>query len=161
MVEATWDWYAKDATGDVWYMDEDTTTYDAGRGVSTEGSWKAGVDGAQPGIVVPGRPKVGQRCHREYYAGKAVDQGMILSLTAEVTVPFGSFTRPLRTTDTTPLEPSLVENKYCAKGVGPILVCDVSGRTGREELVHLRPLSPFPVSEPAANPPSVGPLSES
>lgn len=139
LVEATWDWYAQDTAGNVWYMGEDTKTYEAGKVVSTEGSWKAGVDGAQPGIVVPGRPKVGQRYRQEYYAGKAEDQGMVLSLKARATVPFGSFTRLLRTRDTTPLEPNLVENKYYAKGVGPILTRDVSGGTGREELVRFCP----------------------
>lgn len=64
---------------------------------------------------------------------------MILSLTAKATVSFGSFTRLLRTRGTTPLEPSLVENKYYAKGVGPILARDASGGTGREDLVHFRP----------------------
>lgn len=138
LVEATWDWYAQDTVGNVWYMGEDTAAYDAGKVVSRLGSWEAGVDGAQPGIVIPGRPKVGQRYRQEYYAGKAEDQGMVLSLDAKATVPFGSYTRLLRTRDTTPLEPSLVENKYYAKGVGPILARDISGGTGREELVRFR-----------------------
>lgn len=138
LVEATWDWYAQDAAGNVWYMGEDTAEYESGRVVSTLGSWEAGVDGAQPGIVIPGRPEVGQRYRQEYYAGKAEDQGMVQSLTARATVPFGSFTRLLRTRDTTPLEPRLVENKYYARGIGPVLARDVSGGTGREELVRFR-----------------------
>ena len=55
LIENTWDWYAQDACGNVWYLGENTKEYENGVVVSTEGSWEAGVDGAQPGVIVPAR----------------------------------------------------------------------------------------------------------
>jgi hypothetical protein len=58
-VEITDDWYAHDADGNVRYFGKETAEYENGEVVSTAGSWEAGVEGAQPGIIVPGVPTVG------------------------------------------------------------------------------------------------------
>jgi len=134
-VEITDDWYAQDADGNVWYMGERTAEYENGKVVSRAGSWEAGVDGAQPGIVVPAEPRAGLSYRQEYYAGKAEDRAEVLSVAEQVEVPFGHFTEALLTKDLTPLEPDVVEYKLYARGVGPVLTLDVSGASGREELV--------------------------
>ncbi len=59
VVEDTYDWYAQDTDGNVWYLGEDVKDYEDGKVVSTEGSWEAGVDGALPGIVMPGHATAG------------------------------------------------------------------------------------------------------
>ena len=74
VVEDTFDWYAQDRWGNVWYLGEDTTEYEDGK-ASTAGSWEAGVDGAQAGVILPGQPEVGQAYRQEYYAGEAEDAG--------------------------------------------------------------------------------------
>jgi hypothetical protein len=135
LIEDTLDWYAQDRWGGVWYLGEDTTEYENGKPVSKEGSWEAGVDGAQAGLIVPPDPAVGMTYSQEYYAGEAEDRGEILSLDARATVPFGSFDGLLKTKDTTPLEPDVLEHKFYARGVGPILAVAVSGG-GREELIR-------------------------
>lgn len=135
LIEDTYDWYGQDTTGNIWYLGEDTKEYEDGKVVSTEGSWEAGVDGAQAGILVPGNPEVGMAYRQEYYAGEAEDNGEILSLDERVEVPFGSFERVLMTKDTTPLEPKVLEHKFYARGVGPVLAIGISGGGGREELV--------------------------
>ena len=56
LVENTFDWYAQDACGNVWYMGENTKEYEDGEVVTTAGSWEAGVDGAQPGVIMPADP---------------------------------------------------------------------------------------------------------
>jgi hypothetical protein len=56
LVEDTEDWYAQDKWGGVWYLGEATTEFEGGKPVSTKGSWEAGVDGAQPGLVIPPGP---------------------------------------------------------------------------------------------------------
>jgi hypothetical protein len=56
VIEDTYDWYAQDADGNVWYLGEDTTEYKNGKAVTKEGSWEAGVDGAQAGIIMPADP---------------------------------------------------------------------------------------------------------
>jgi hypothetical protein len=107
--------------------------------VSTEGSWEAGLDGAQAGVVVPAEPTPGLSYRQEHYTGHAEDEAEVLSLDAQVRVPFGSFRGALQTKDTTPLEPGLVEHKYYVRGMGPVLAVAVSGGGGREELVRFTP----------------------
>jgi hypothetical protein len=132
--EDTLDWYAQDADGNVWYLGEDTKEYEGGEVVSTKGSWEHGVDGAQAGVIMPADPEVGMTFRQEHYAGEAEDRGEILALDESVEVPFGSFDGALETKDTTPLEPKVLEHKFYAKGVGPVLTIDAAGG-GREELV--------------------------
>jgi hypothetical protein len=133
--EDTWDWYAQDTTGNVWYLGEATKEYGDGV-VSTKGSWEAGVDGAQPGILLPAHPQVGATYRQEYYAGKAEDAAKIMSVDERAEVPFGAFSRVLMTKDYTPLDPKLLEYKFYARGVGPVLVLAASGGSGREELIQ-------------------------
>jgi hypothetical protein len=138
VIEDTFDWYAQDAEGNVWYLGEETKEFEDGKVVSTSGSWEAGVDGAQAGIVVPADPQPGMKYRQEYYKGEAEDRAEVLSVDAKATVPFGSFSDVLQTKDTTPLEPDLVEHKYYAREIGPVLAVAVSNSGGREELISFR-----------------------
>lgn len=135
IIENTYDWYAQDTAGNIWYFGEDTQEYEDGRVVSTEGSWEAGVDGAQPGIVMHAvQPATGLPYRQEYYACEAEDMAEVVSLGESVTVPFGRFYNCLQTREFTPLEPGVNEYKYYAPGVGLVLEVDV--RTGaRTELI--------------------------
>lgn len=135
LVEDTLDWYAQDRWGNVWYLGEATTEYEQGKPPSTAGSWEAGVDGAQPGILLPAKPEPGMAYRQEYYEGEAEDRARIISVEQHASVPFGSFDHVVLTEDMTPLEPGLVERKYFAQGVGPVLAVTVAGGSGREELV--------------------------
>jgi hypothetical protein len=137
LIERTYDWYAQDSAGNVWYLGEDTKEYENGKVVSTGGAWESGVDGAEAGIIMPGKPRVGLSYRQEYYEGEAEDEARVVGLNEKVEVPFGRFQDVLKTEDTTPLEPNLVENKYYARGVGPVLKASASGG-GREELVEFR-----------------------
>ena len=133
-VEDTFDWYAQDATGNLWYLGEDTKEYENGKVVSTEGSWEAGVDGAQPGIILPADPAIGMMYRQEYYAGQAEDEAAVLSLNERVAIPFGTFDGVLVTREFTPLEPTVVEQKFYARGVGQVQALQTSGGSSREEL---------------------------
>jgi hypothetical protein len=137
-VEVTDDWYAQDRAGNIWYLGEDTTEYENGRPVSKEGSFEAGVDGARAGIIMPAHPRVGMRYRQEYYKGHAEDRARIMSLRERAEVPFGFFSRALMTRDENPLEPRILEYKFYARGVGPVLAVSVSGGSDREELVRFR-----------------------
>jgi hypothetical protein len=136
VVEDTIDWYAQDADGNIWYLGEETAEYQNGQVVSTEGSWEAGVDGAQPGVAVPADPRPGTAYRQEYLAGQAEDQGLVLSTSEQVGVPTGIYSGALLTRDTTALEPDLVELKFYVPGIGPVLTLESSGGAGREELVE-------------------------
>ncbi|MEJ7732790.1 MAG: hypothetical protein WKG00_26755 [Polyangiaceae bacterium] len=133
VIEDTFDWFAQDQDGAVWYMGEDTKEYSGGRVVSTAGSWEAGVDGAKPGLVIPATPTVGMKYRQEYYACEAEDYGEIVELAASATVPAGMYNGCLKTQDTTPLEPDVLEEKYYCPGVGLVLSVDVASGD-REEL---------------------------
>ena len=135
VIEDTFDWYAQDVAGNLWYLGEDTKEFENGKVVSTEGSWLAGVNGAQPGVIMPARPAVGMTYRQEYYAGQAEDAAAVLSLDEHVTVPFGTFDGVLSTREVTALEPDVAEQKFYARGVGPIQVIQVSGGSSREELI--------------------------
>jgi hypothetical protein len=135
-VEVTDDWYAQDECGNIWYLGEDTTEYENGEPVSKAGSWEAGRDGAQAGVIVPANPRVGMEYRQEYYAGEAEDAARVLSIDEQAEVPAGHFTRALLTKDFTPLQPKVLEYKLYARGVGPVMVLAVSGGGGREQLVR-------------------------
>jgi hypothetical protein len=138
LVEVTDDWYAQDRRGRIWYLGEDTTEYENGRPVSKEGSFEAGVDGAQAGIIMLARPRVGMRYRQEFYEGHAEDRARIMSLRERAEVPFGFFRPVLMTREENPLEPRVLEYKFYARGVGPVLAVSVSGGSDREELVRFR-----------------------
>ena len=138
-VEVTDDYYAQDAEGNIWYLGEDTAEYENGKVATREGSFEAGVDGAEAGVALPANPQPGLSYRQEYFKGEAEDQGEVLSTEEQVEVPFGHFTDALMTRDTNPLEPKVEELKLYAKGVGPVLTLDVSGASGREDLISYEP----------------------
>jgi hypothetical protein len=136
-VEKTFDWYAQDAAGNVWYLGENTKEYENGRLRSTHGSFEAGVDGAQPGVIMPASPQVGMTYRQEYYAGEAEDEAEILSLDEQAGVPYGHFGGTLMTKESNPLEPRHGEYKFYARGIGPVLELTASGGTDRVVLIDL------------------------
>jgi len=138
LAEDTIDWYAQDKQGNVWYFGEDTKELDPnGNVISTEGSWEAGIDGAQPGIIMEAHPHKGDRYQQEFSSGVAEDQAQVLSLDKSKCVKYGCFDDLLLTKETTPLEPGQAENKYYAEDVGFILGVMVKGGNERSELVRI------------------------
>lgn len=133
LVEDTFDWYAQDRRGTVWYFGESTREFENGKVVSTAGSWEAGVDGARAGIAMKARPRVGATYYQEYSPGVAVDQATVLRRDATARSPYGTFTGALKTRDFTALDRDVVEHKYYARGVGTVRAVRVRG--GEERLV--------------------------
>lgn len=135
-VEDTKDWYAQDIYGNVWYFGEISQEFEDGELIGTEGSWKAGEDGAKAGIIMKAVPMVGDVYRQEFALGDAEDMGEVLSLTGSAVVPAAMCNgNCLVTRDFTPLEPGVEENKYYAPGIGPIL--ELNPESGeRVELVE-------------------------
>jgi hypothetical protein len=129
LAEDTLDWYAQDKDGNVWYFGENSVEYDArGEIVSLEGSWKAGVDGAMPGIIMKAAPQVGDLYRQEFALGVAEDMAEVLSLNESLLVNSVTYNNCLKTKEFSPLEPDVLENKFYAPGVGNIRTVDtVSG----------------------------------
>ncbi|MEO5920863.1 MAG: hypothetical protein ABIQ01_06940 [Pseudolysinimonas sp.] len=137
IVEDTFDWYAQDHDGAIWYLGEQTAEFENGEVASTGGSFEAGVDGALAGIALPGDPRVGMIYRQEYLAGEAEDNGAVVSVDELVGVPAGSYRDVLMTRDTVAIEPDVAELKFYAPGIGPVLSLDTSGGSGRSELLRI------------------------
>ena len=133
--ERTTDWYSQDSKGNVWYFGERTAEFDRnGRVTSTEGTWLAGVNGAEPGIYMPAHPRVGQTGRQEYYKGHAEDHFRVAALIGTVTSGAESM---LLTEETTPLEPGVLDNKVYVRGVGTVTELTVKGGSERNQLVSV------------------------
>lgn len=127
ILEDTFDWYAQDMAGNVWYFGEDTKEYDSmGQVSSTAGSWTGGVDGAYPGIMMYASPMVGDAAagvyREEYKPCEAEDQGQVLEINVTVNgTPTGDYTGCVKIKDFTVLEPAnAYEIKTYCPGVGAI-----------------------------------------
>ncbi len=138
LVEQTYDWYAQDNKGSVWYFGEDSKDYKNGKVTTTKGSWEAGVDGAKPGIVMQAHPEVGQSYRQEYYKGQAEDFAKVIDLNGSAKAPYGSFDHAVVTKEWTPLDPGMVENKYYASGIGFVKDIAVKGPPSYRVLVDVK-----------------------
>lgn len=127
VTEDTEDWYAQDVVGNVWKF-------------GTQGSWEAGVDDAEAGLVMAATPRVGDGYRRGYAAGVAEDVTEVLSLGERRSVPAGVFGDLLQTEDTSALTPGLVQRRYYAEGLGLVYVENVAGDSGIVELVGVTPV---------------------
>jgi len=137
LTEQTLDWYAQAKNGDVWYFGEDTKEYESGKVTSTAGTWEAGKNGAQPGILMKAAPQVGDTWRQEYLKGVAEDKAQVLGTHETVSVPTDTYQNCVKTKDWTDLEPNKVENKYyCAGNVALTTTPDGSER------VQLTSISP-------------------
>ncbi len=139
VIEDTYDWFAQDGDGNVWYLGEDSREYEDGELVGTEGSWEAGVDGAFPGIVMLAEPEVGRAYRQEYFEGEAEDLGEVIQVGVSESVVAGTYDDVVVIREWNPLEPDVVEDKYHAPGVGVVLESVVEGGDGRVELVEYVP----------------------
>jgi hypothetical protein len=136
IIEDTLDWYAQDKQGTVWYLGESTAEFENGKVTTRDGSFEAGADGAQAGVIMPASPEVGMAYRQEYYEGEAEDNGQVLALGQQASVPAGEYDDLVKTADTTPLEPDVLEHKYYARGIGLVLTIDKEAG-GREELLSV------------------------
>src|SRR5262249_3682032 len=120
-IELTFDWYAQDKDGTVWYMGEDSRELQHGKMVRADDSWQSGVNGAKPGIIMPCDPQPGDVYRQEYYPpGGALDQAKVLSRDGHVRVEYGTYPRNvLVTVEYSPVEPQYEEKNYVA-GVGDV-----------------------------------------
>jgi hypothetical protein len=138
--EETYDWYAQDKDGNVWYLGEDTKELNRDGSVkSTEGSWEHAVDGAYGGIVMPAHPTVGDPYRQEFKPGEAEDSATVLALDEQRSVKAGAYDKVLRTKEWSALEPDVTEEKSYAPGIGEIYEESTAGEDAHSELVSFTP----------------------
>ena len=135
VTEDTYDWFAQDGDGNVWYLGEDTKEYEDGKVTSTEGSWETGVDGALPGIVMQAHPTADQAYRQEFYPDHAEDLAQVTELGATKSIAMGDYQDVLVIKEWNPLDPDVVEQKYYAAGIGMIAEDTVTGGNDTSELV--------------------------
>ena len=147
LIEDTDDWFAQDDQGNVWYFGEEVVDYeydDDGMliGTASSGSWEAGVDGAQAGILHWSSPTIGEPYRQEYYEDEAEDMGVLVATDVEVETEDGTVYGGCRQVlEWTPLEPESVEYKFHAPGVGVVAEDGVDGED-RLELLGVFDLGP-------------------
>ena len=138
LIEDTRDWYAQDKDGNVWYFGEAVDNYENGKILDHKGAWEAGVNGAKPGIVMKGSPKVGDSYRQEFYKGEAEDMGDVVALDKKVSVPFGTFENCLQTRDWSTLDNTLNEYKYYCPDVGFVTMEESVSGSEKIELVNVK-----------------------
>ena len=135
-LERTFDWYAQDKRGNVWYMGEYSLELQHGRFHRASDSWQAGVNGAKPGIIMRGNPRPGEVYRQEYAPPEALDQARVSEASGSVKVPVGAFKRTLTTVEYSPVEPQL-ERKIYVAGIGEIEEQVTQGGHERFQLVSV------------------------
>jgi hypothetical protein len=137
LIEDTFDWYAQDKDGNVWYLGEDTKELDNGQVTSTEGSWEAGVNGAVAGILMWADPSahLNEQYRQEFSQGVAEDLGKVVAVNQSIATPYGSLSGCVKTEDSSALEPGVLENKYYCPPVGLASEVGLKGSTDHNDLV--------------------------
>jgi hypothetical protein len=135
--EITFDWYAQDDTGNVWYLGEDTKVLLGNGKVDTSGSWETGVNGAKPGLIMEADSQPPDAYRQECLSGEAEDTAWVLSRGGSLTVPVGAVHQVLRTLEFARIEPNVVSEKQYAPGLGIVVERDLHGGNERFELVKV------------------------
>ena len=126
IAEDDYKWLAQHKDGAVWCFGTAAKETSPGGRVSTEGSWEAGIKGAQPGILMPGRPQPGQPYRQEYLYNVAENMAQIVATNETATVPAGRFNGCVKTREWSMMEAG-TELKWYARGVGIVKEVATSG----------------------------------
>ena len=137
LLERTFDWYAQDKEGNVWYLGEDTTAFLPHGKTDTTGSWQAGVGGAEPGLIMEAHPQIPDAYRQEFLAGVAEDTAWVVELGGVVRVPYGKLRNVLTTLEATQVEPGSYDRKVYAPGIGIVLEQALTGTPETAQLVSV------------------------
>jgi hypothetical protein len=138
LAQKTVEWYAQDKEGNVWYFGADAKQYTSGKLTGSAGSWQAGVNGAQPGIIMLANPTRGDTYRQNYLKGSIEDMSYVVSLDGALKVPYHAYKDLLITLQWSNLTPGIIENRYYAKGVGLVYSELVQGGTGELKLAKVK-----------------------
>lgn len=137
VLEKTFDFYAQDDKGNVWYLGEDTTAFLPNGKTDTSGSFLAGVDGAQPGIIMEANPQIPDAYRQECYAGQAEDTAWVVATSGSLTVPYGKVRNVLTTLESTRIEPGAYDEKIYGPGIGIVSERSLTGPIEFAQLVSV------------------------
>jgi hypothetical protein len=137
LLEKTFDLYAQDKQGNVWYLGEDTTAFLPNGQTDKSGSWQAGVNDGEPGMIMLANPQIPDAYRQEYLKGQAEDTAWIINRGGSVSAPFGTFPHALRTLEFARIEPGVVDQKIYAPGIGIVSETALTGPQEVAKLVHM------------------------
>src|SRR5262245_36884004 len=121
LVEVSRNFFARcTKTDNIFYFGENVNIYKNGQVVSLEGAWRAGVNGALPGLIMPSTFLLGSRYFQEMAPDVAMDRARHAAMGLTVDTPAGTFQDCVKVIETTPLEPGSQSVKIYAPGVGLI-----------------------------------------
>jgi len=120
LLEKTTDWYAQDKQGNVWYLGEKTAAYSGGH-VDHSGSWLAGVHDGEPGIVMKAHPRIPDAYRQEFLRGQAEDTAWIVNRGGSFKLPFRVVHNVVTSYEFTVLEPTVLDKKIYAPGLGIVM----------------------------------------
>ncbi|VVB53683.1 Uncharacterised protein [uncultured archaeon] len=106
---------AQDTQNNVWLFGEEVKQ-------GGKSSWTAGVDGAKPGLIIRGNPRVGHFWRQAYLKNVIEDVTEVLSINEYVSVPGGSYHKCVKTQEWTPLQQDVNHFNYYCPGAGPALL---------------------------------------
>lgn len=120
LVEVSRNWFSRcRQTNDVFYFGEAVDIYENGQVVSHDGAWEAGVNGSQPGIIIPARFLLGSRYYQEQAAGIALDRADHVAMGLSFRGAGKTFRNCVAVEETSPLDgPGHVSEKVYCPGVG-------------------------------------------
>jgi hypothetical protein len=136
-VERTFDWFAQDLQGNVWYMGEETQELKHGSFGKMIDSGPAGKNGAQPGVAMEAHPMKGDSYWQFHWPGHALDTATVLGSGGRVKLPYRSFTDTLLTQEQSPLEPGIRDQKWSVRGIGYVQERAASGSQEQIKLVSV------------------------
>ena len=136
-VERTFDWFAQDRRGNVWYMGEETQELRHGRFGKMVDSGPAGKNGAQPGLMMEARPVKGDSYWQFHWPGHAMDTAMVLGSGERLKLPYRSFGSTLLTQEQSPLEPGVRDRKWSVRGIGYVQERAASGNHEQIKLISV------------------------
>jgi hypothetical protein len=161
-VESTFDWYAQDLAGNIWYFGEHSVATDheecdhptdgvdpiIGLDGCLDGSWEAGKDiwlkvddpNVMEGIIMLADPRKGLFYFQEFWEDEAEDMGKILNFKTVESELLGTLKDCVVVKEWVPLSPGSVEHKYFCWGHGLVQVQGVAG--GKTEWTYLVEVSP-------------------
>jgi hypothetical protein len=137
LLEKTFDYYAQDDKGNVWYLGEDTTAFLPNGKTDTSGSFLSGVNGAEPGIIMEANPQIPDAYRQECFTGQAEDTAWVVGTTGSVTVPYGKVRNVLTTLEATRVEPGAYDEKIYGPGIGIVSERALTGATEVAQLVSV------------------------
>jgi len=105
-------------TKDVFYFGEEVDDVQDGQTVGHSGAWLAGEDGARPGLLMPGHPRLDMKYYQEIAPDVALDRAEIVSLDESLETPAGAFRNALKTQEGSALDPDEREFKIYVPEIG-------------------------------------------